>query len=169
MGGVDKADQLVTYYAFSHCSKKWWKRIFFHMMEVSIVNAYIIHGLSSTKRITHLDFHVILAKQFIELVHTFTPHIPAPLPTKGMPLCLTGRNHFPEPAGGKLDCRVQQPRGLKTAATEYLVLISSVNNSNKSAPRRSSCCLLRRVAPGRNCTKLHAGTWMILSTVYWES
>ena len=24
MGGVDKADQLVTYYAFSHCSKKWW-------------------------------------------------------------------------------------------------------------------------------------------------
>jgi len=25
MGGVDKADQLVTYYGFYHCSKKWWK------------------------------------------------------------------------------------------------------------------------------------------------
>ena len=28
MGGVDIADQLVTYYGFSHCSRKWWKRLF---------------------------------------------------------------------------------------------------------------------------------------------
>ena len=25
MGGVDKADQLVTYYGFAHTTKKWWK------------------------------------------------------------------------------------------------------------------------------------------------
>ena len=25
MGGVDKSDQLVTYYGFRWCSKKWWR------------------------------------------------------------------------------------------------------------------------------------------------
>lgn len=104
MGGVDKADQLVTYYAFSHCSKKWWKRVFFHLLEVSIVNSYIIY-ISSTKRLTHLDFHITLAKQLTEVVHTFT-QATTPSPAKGMPLRLIGRNHYPEPARGKLDCRV---------------------------------------------------------------
>ena len=29
MGGVDKADQLVTYYGYNNFSKKWWKRVDF--------------------------------------------------------------------------------------------------------------------------------------------
>ena len=29
MGGVDKADQLLSYYGFNHCTIKWWKRTFF--------------------------------------------------------------------------------------------------------------------------------------------
>ena len=27
MGGVDKSDQLVLYYGYSHRSQKWWKRV----------------------------------------------------------------------------------------------------------------------------------------------
>ena len=42
MGGVEKADQLVTYYVFPHFSKKWWKQIFFHMLDTTLVNANII-------------------------------------------------------------------------------------------------------------------------------
>ena len=38
MGGVDKSDQLVTYYGFRRCSKKWWKRAFFHLIELAMVN-----------------------------------------------------------------------------------------------------------------------------------
>ena len=33
MSGVDKADQMVRYY-----SLKWWKRIFFHLLDTTIVN-----------------------------------------------------------------------------------------------------------------------------------
>ena len=29
MGGVDISDQLITYYRFTHYTKKWWKRAFF--------------------------------------------------------------------------------------------------------------------------------------------
>ena len=42
MRGVDVCDQLVGYYMLSHRSKKWWRRIFFYMLSVSVVNAYII-------------------------------------------------------------------------------------------------------------------------------
>ena len=58
MGGVDIADQLVIYYGFSHHSKKWWKRAFFHILEVCVVNAYILY--SSTNKVSHLDFILTL-------------------------------------------------------------------------------------------------------------
>lgn len=43
MGGVDKAGQLVQYYGCNNVSKKWWKRVFFHMLDVTLVNAYILY------------------------------------------------------------------------------------------------------------------------------
>ena len=30
MGGMDKSDQLLSYYPFTHRTVKWWKREFFH-------------------------------------------------------------------------------------------------------------------------------------------
>ena len=41
MGGVDKANQVITYYGFSHCRSKCYK-CFFHLFEVSIVNTYLL-------------------------------------------------------------------------------------------------------------------------------
>ena len=46
MGGVDKGDQLMSYYGFSHRTVKWWRRAFFHLFENAIVNAYILYRLS---------------------------------------------------------------------------------------------------------------------------
>ena len=60
--GVDKSDQLLIYYAFSPSSKKWWKRIYFHMIEVSMVSAYIFYTNSiQAKKMSHLDFRVAVA------------------------------------------------------------------------------------------------------------
>ncbi|XP_040072344.1 piggyBac transposable element-derived protein 4-like [Ixodes scapularis] len=42
MGYVDKADMLKSYYEVDRKSKKWWHRIFFHFMDVSVVNAHIL-------------------------------------------------------------------------------------------------------------------------------
>ena len=41
MGSVDKADQFVTYHGFPHFSKKWWKIVFYHLLDTA---AYIIGG-----------------------------------------------------------------------------------------------------------------------------
>ena len=47
MGGVDLSDQLVTYYNFAHRTVKWWRRVFFHLLETSIVNAYVMYTEST--------------------------------------------------------------------------------------------------------------------------
>ncbi|XP_068104032.1 piggyBac transposable element-derived protein 4-like [Hyperolius riggenbachi] len=57
MGGVDKADQAVTFYpAVRKQQKKYYKKIFRHLLEQSIWNAYILHKQGSDRPVTHADF-----------------------------------------------------------------------------------------------------------------
>ena len=54
MGGVDKSDQLLSYYGFSHRTVKWWKQAAFHTLDVAVVNVYIVHKTSAqSKKFTH--------------------------------------------------------------------------------------------------------------------
>ena len=43
MGGVDKLDQLISTYSFTKKSKKWWKKVFFRLLEISVINACILY------------------------------------------------------------------------------------------------------------------------------
>ena len=43
MGGVDSNDQLLKYSSFSRQTVKWWKKVFFRLLNLSMVNAYIIY------------------------------------------------------------------------------------------------------------------------------
>ena len=109
MGGVDKSDQLVIYYAFSHSSKKWWKRIFFHMIEDSKVNAYIFYTNSiQAKKMSHLDFRVAVAKGLLEKT-SITPTTTSSCITRSTPFdkCY---NHYMEPTTGRPDCKVRSDR-----------------------------------------------------------
>ena len=112
MGGVDKSDQLVTYYFFRRCSKKWWKRAFFHLIELAMVNAYILYCYNTPKReqLTHLQFRLAVASSLLCDAQPIPPpqHIPSPA-AANVPLRLTGR-HFPEPTGGRPDCKVCSDR-----------------------------------------------------------
>ena len=41
MRGVDKADQMISYYNIARQSRKWWKRVFAYLVEVAALNAYV--------------------------------------------------------------------------------------------------------------------------------
>jgi len=79
MGGVDKGDQLMSYYGFSHRTVKWWRRAFFHLFENAIVNAYILYRLSTQPghMLDHKQFRIELAKQLLGDAdgHTHSPVI----------------------------------------------------------------------------------------------
>ena len=65
-GGEDIADQLVTYYGFQHCSKKWWKRVFFHLLDVTMVNAFVIYKSSRHHNVKYLVFMVDVVKGLLQ-------------------------------------------------------------------------------------------------------
>ena len=43
MGGVDRGDQLLSYYGFAHRTRKWWRRVFFFLLDTAVVNSYILY------------------------------------------------------------------------------------------------------------------------------
>ena len=55
MGEVDEADQLISYYGFSHRTVKWWRRVLFHLLDVAVVNTYIIYCQSTTNTVVLLN------------------------------------------------------------------------------------------------------------------
>jgi len=47
MGGVDLTDQYVSYYSMTkRKTLKWWGKVFWHLLDVCIVNAWIIYRIN---------------------------------------------------------------------------------------------------------------------------
>ena len=56
MGGVDIADQYGCYYSFGRRSIKWWRKLMFWLLEVSLVNSYILYKATSSNHLSHSDY-----------------------------------------------------------------------------------------------------------------
>ena len=67
MFGVDKADQLCAIYEIDRKSKKWWHRIFFGIIDRTIVNAHIVHNTFSASPLNSLNFRRSVAQTLITL------------------------------------------------------------------------------------------------------
>lgn len=70
MGGVDRFDQLRERYAIGRRSVKWWHRIFYYLIDLAIVNSFILYKesqkTSNSKPCDQLSFRLRLAKQLID-------------------------------------------------------------------------------------------------------
>ena len=94
MGGVDRNDQMKSYYPIPVTGKKWWVRIFFDVIDRSIHNAYILYQESpSHAQQIFKDFRVRLAKQ---LIGNFSSRKRMGRPSAGPSLKRHRENHFPE-------------------------------------------------------------------------
>lgn len=67
MGGVDKADMLCAIYGVGRKSKKWWHRIFFGLLDRTVVNAAIAFEKIEKKGLSLLDFRRSVAQTLITL------------------------------------------------------------------------------------------------------
>ncbi|KAJ4450071.1 hypothetical protein ANN_01478, partial [Periplaneta americana] len=53
MGGVDLSDQKVGTYDFNRKSQKWWRKVFFKVLMMSVVNSWILYQETKTKRFSY--------------------------------------------------------------------------------------------------------------------
>ena len=104
MGGVDSNDQLLQYSAYDRRSLKWWKKVAFGLLNLSMTNAYILYNyclkLKNRKEITHTKFRITVIKKL--LASTVPPQQAQSVPSVTEFARFTGR-HFPEliPCNGK--------------------------------------------------------------------
>ena len=115
MRGVDKGDQMIGLYNVGRRSKKWWRRLFSHVIECAILNSYILesyarpleHALRGRSKRDYLKFRIELATQ---LIGGFSSHkrrgrrqSDESMQQERLNLSL---GHFPVQASKKLDCIV---------------------------------------------------------------
>ncbi|KAL8610955.1 hypothetical protein ACOMHN_042571 [Nucella lapillus] len=59
---VDKNDQMRSYYGIANKARKFWKYIFWFIVDVSMINAFVLYkearGGPRPKPMTHLEFHL---------------------------------------------------------------------------------------------------------------
>jgi len=66
MGGVDLADQMMGLYELDRKSNKWWKKVFYRLLMMTVVNAWIIYKEKTRNKIPFLQFIVPLAEEMIK-------------------------------------------------------------------------------------------------------
>ena len=54
MNGVDRNNQHCIYYSFVRRTLKWWKKMFFYLLECATVNSYLLYKNVTCKKLTSL-------------------------------------------------------------------------------------------------------------------
>jgi len=65
MAYVDNVDRMANSYTASHRTWKWTKKLFFHLLDLAIVNSYILLSSCGGKKISHRDFHLTLIREML--------------------------------------------------------------------------------------------------------
>ena len=64
MSGVDRSDQMINKYNSLWKIDKYWKTIFYHLLDIAHVNSFILfRSHTGNRRVNQLDFSLELIKQ----------------------------------------------------------------------------------------------------------
>ena len=77
MNGVDRSDQMLAYYSVKRKCYKWWKTLFFHLIDIAVVNSFLlfqnfrsqkpdVEGLRRTATYSIIDFREALVRQILD-------------------------------------------------------------------------------------------------------
>ncbi|KAK9700714.1 Transposase IS4 [Popillia japonica] len=106
MGSVDKIDMLLSSVTWALLTKsssvecirktiKWYKKIFFHLLDLAVTNSYAMYNVKTGNRISLADFQLELIRQIIEKIFKDERPRKPGRPSGDVPIRLVGR-HFPK-------------------------------------------------------------------------
>ena len=128
MAGVDLSDQLISYLPLHRKTIKWWKKLTFHLLTLTMIQAQILfnkHQKAQGKRVMHLDTFVKSVCNSLATVPV-GPREPQPGPSTPAPSSRISRLHdkhflqeIRDSQGKKLRraCKVCYSRAKKAKAT----------------------------------------------------
>lgn len=103
MGGVDIMDQAISNYRISIRGKKWWWVLFTYFVDLSVVNAWKLHCLSTENPMTLLLFRRTIARCYLS-ESASQPKRRGPPSSKPSGLQYDGTGHFPKKIPKQLRC-----------------------------------------------------------------
>jgi len=114
---VDKGDRMANSYSISRHTFKWTKKLFFHLLDLAILNSYILHSSCGGKKMSYRDFRYTLVRNM--LAHA-GPERSVPRSLGRPPnveshvasLEVSGSKHWPIPSEMQLRCHVFKARGV---------------------------------------------------------
>ena len=66
MSGIDKADQMMAYYSTPRKTIRWYRKIFFHLVDLSVWNACYLYNFHQNKNIRLLEFREKIIMDLID-------------------------------------------------------------------------------------------------------
>ena len=112
MGFVDKSDRMVNSYGIARRTWKWTKKLFFHLTDMTILNAFLIHK-SCGGKMTHKIFRENLVREFI--IHSQEGNVtgsglsrgrPSPAASQLTRLEVKHSEHWPSKGKSQRRCRL---------------------------------------------------------------
>ncbi len=89
MGGVDLSDQLIQYYTVHHKTMRWYRTLFYHLIDISATNSYLLYRELCSQRqekpMSHKAFLEELTAQLcgvtvnVPRVRAQSGHVPVPI------------------------------------------------------------------------------------------
>ncbi|KAG5897125.1 hypothetical protein JTB14_025079 [Gonioctena quinquepunctata] len=69
MGAVDKTDMLLTSVETVRKSTKWYRKVFFHGLDLCVLNAHVLYKEATEEKLSLADFQLELIRQILETYH----------------------------------------------------------------------------------------------------
>ena len=76
MGAVDRCDQMIAYPAFKRRTLKWWKKVFFHLLMMATLNAYLLYKENCAKWRKKPVLHQLFRREIVKALVGETSHQP---------------------------------------------------------------------------------------------
>ncbi|XP_033607641.1 uncharacterized protein LOC117282380 [Cryptotermes secundus] len=111
MGYVNKADRMVDSYSISRRTWKWTNKLFFHILDLTILNSFILLSSCGAK-LSHREFHLALVRNMLGHAARGPPR---PQRFMGRPPAVLSAisrleeaigHHWPTSSNKRLRCRV---------------------------------------------------------------